>query len=293
MIYDCFTFFNELDLLEIRLNVLDEVVDKFVLVESTKTHQGKPKPLNFDLNKERYKKFENKIIHIIVADFPSDENDSAWTLERYQREMIVRGLKDCRKEDLIIVSDVDEIPSPESIKSASSSKGISLFMQKMYYYFLNCMNKTEVGESDRHYLWVGSAMCTFDIFPGAQNLRNISINHLVINHPDKFMRLIYNMRLKIANSINGRKVSIIENGGWHFSYLGGVKKIVEKLEAFAHTEYNKPQYKDEHALAAAIAKGEDIFGRGFSYSFVPVDNTFPEYIQINSDKYKDLIYPLT
>jgi beta-1,4-mannosyl-glycoprotein beta-1,4-N-acetylglucosaminyltransferase len=90
MIYDCFTFFNELDILEIRLNILKNVVDKFVLVEATRTHQGKEKPLYFSENKARYKEFEDKIIHIVIDEYPPYEGKSAWVLERYQRDMIAK-----------------------------------------------------------------------------------------------------------------------------------------------------------------------------------------------------------
>src|SRR3954464_1583382 len=99
MIYDCFTFFNELDLLEIRLNELDPVVDKFVLVEATKTHQGKDKPLYFLENKARYEKFLAKIIHVVVNEYPDYEGKSAWLLEHHQRNMIIEGLKECKSGD--------------------------------------------------------------------------------------------------------------------------------------------------------------------------------------------------
>src|SRR4051812_5983866 len=100
MIYDCFTFFNELDLLEIRLNELDPVVDKFVLVEATKTHQGKEKPLYFTMNKSRYEKFLPKIIHVVVDTYPDYEGQSAWLLEHHQRNMIMKGLEGCSPADV-------------------------------------------------------------------------------------------------------------------------------------------------------------------------------------------------
>ena len=137
MIYDCFTFFNELDLLEIRLNTLNAVVDKFVLVEATLTHQGKPKPLYFDENKAKFESFSDKIIHIIVDKYPENTNDDAWIYERYQRNMIKEGLTNCKPDDVIIVSDIDEIPNPSKITEYKNKKGIKVFKQKMYYYFLN------------------------------------------------------------------------------------------------------------------------------------------------------------
>ena len=113
MIYDCFTFFNELDLLEIRLNTLNDYVDYFVLVEATKTFTGKDKPLYYNENKERFKQFENKIIHIIVDTYPDSTNP--WVLENHQRNSIANGFANCKDNDIILISDLDEIPRPELI----------------------------------------------------------------------------------------------------------------------------------------------------------------------------------
>src|SRR5689334_5945992 len=116
MIYDCFIFFNELELLDIRLNILNEVVDKFVLVEATQTHQYKPKPLYYSDNKERFKAFHDKIIHLIVDELPPNPTNgprNSWDMERFQRNCIARGLNDCKPDDVIIISDLDEIPDPK------------------------------------------------------------------------------------------------------------------------------------------------------------------------------------
>ena len=143
MVYDCFPFFNELDVLEIRLNVLDEVVDKFVIVEMSKTHTGIDKPFYFEQNKARFKKFLHKIIHIKVDDIPSTENldkvDSAWLLENYQRDQIMRGLKDAKDSDIVLISDCDEIPNPVRIREYKQNResGIRIFKQSMYHFFLN------------------------------------------------------------------------------------------------------------------------------------------------------------
>ena len=124
MIYDCFIFFNEIDLLDLRLNELDSVVDKFVIVESTETFSKKKKTLFFNENKERFSKFKDKIIHIIVDDSPeltktSSDPGGRWNIEHFQRNCIERGLVDCKPEDIILVSDVDEIPRKSSIKKCN------------------------------------------------------------------------------------------------------------------------------------------------------------------------------
>jgi len=144
MIYDCFTFFNELDLLELRLHILNDVVDKFVLVEATKTHSNIEKELYYQNNKKRFKKYSDKIIHIVVDKFP--EYIDSWTFEKYQRDCIISGLKRCEPNDVIIISDADEIPNPEKIKKYAQTPGIKTFKQKMFYYFLN--NNDTINQQD-------------------------------------------------------------------------------------------------------------------------------------------------
>ena len=117
MIYDCFIFFNELEVLELRLHELAAVVDKFVLVEATRTYTNQPKPLYFLENRSRFNEFEKKIIHIIVEDSP-DVSD-AWAVEYFLRNCIARGLTQCRPEDWILVSDVDEIPRATTVQRVS------------------------------------------------------------------------------------------------------------------------------------------------------------------------------
>jgi beta-1,4-mannosyl-glycoprotein beta-1,4-N-acetylglucosaminyltransferase len=89
-----------------------------------------------------------------------------------------------------------------------------------------------------------------------------------------------------------KKIKCVENGGWHFSYLGGVQMIIKKLEAFAHTEYNKDEYKNPKKIEEALKNGKDIFGRDFHYKFVALDNTFPDFILKNKEKYKHLLIGL-
>jgi len=285
MIYDCFTFFNELDILEIRLNILKDVVDKFVLVEATLTHQGKKKPLYYEENKGRYKEFADRIIHIVIDDYPPYEGKSAWTLERYQREMITRGWKNCSKGDIILVSDVDEIPNPEAIRAYKDKPGVFVFRQNMYYYFINCLNIS----NGSNYKWDGTVMCRFDYHLQPTELRELSILHAG-TFAERFLSRMYaKYKFLWWRLAHFKRVTSIENGGWHFSYLGGVEMVIKKLEAFAHAEYNKEQYKDPEKIEEALGKGEDIFGRNFKYKFVPVDTTFPEYLLKHKERYRHLI----
>lgn len=210
MIYDCFTFFNELDLLEIRLNVLNDSVDKFILVESTRTFSNLEKPLYYNDNKQRYSKFSNKIVHIIVNDSPNSNNP--WILEEHQRNSITQGLSQCKDDDVIIISDLDEIPNPRKIIKYQNYKGIKSFKQKMFYYYLN----------------------------------NIDLkNPFWSETPSKMLSYSYLKKNNLSpQSIRFTKGRLIKNGGWHFSYLGGAESISKKIKSFSHQEYNSPKYTD-------------------------------------------------
>ena len=225
MIYDCFTFFNELDLLEIRLHTLDKVVDKFVLVEATKTHQDKPKPLHFLNNQSRYQQFKHKIIHVVVDDYPSYfsklRKPTSWDLEKHQRNQIQRGLVNCSPDDVVIVSDLDEIPNPAKITAFKDREGVQVFRQLNFYYYLNCVNQEESEK-----VWYGSVMSHAKDFKRPQELRAISNKMHAENLKilkDKFYRIIKS----ITQPIFRKEISTIDDGGWHFSFLGGVDKIVE------------------------------------------------------------------
>jgi beta-1,4-mannosyl-glycoprotein beta-1,4-N-acetylglucosaminyltransferase len=284
MTYDCFTFFNELDLLEIRLNVLDPVVDKFVLVEATRTHQNKPKPLHYKENADRFKSFRHKIIHIIVDEYPAFgpwKEAHSWILERYQRNCISRGLTQCQPEDVVMVSDLDEIPNPEMVRMHRDKKGIKVFEQRNFYYFMNFQNCNEPW-------WYGSVMAKFREFRKPQELRSVSKKM----HGEKKKILnnkIHRIVKAIIHPIYRNHIYIIPSSGWHFSYLGGVDKIIEKLEAFAHTEYNKEKFKDREALAKALKEGTDFVGQGASFLTVPMDEAYPRFVLEHRMKYQHLI----
>ncbi|GBE02444.1 spore protein YkvP [bacterium BMS3Abin08] len=248
MIYDTFIFFDELDLLEIRLHELSDVVDFFVLVESTETFSGKKKELCYQKNKGRFKAFRDRIIHVIVDDMPVTEN--RWQREIYQRNAIMRGLEDCDQGDTILISDVDEIPSPEGVVR-NMSGGAKVFKQRLYYYYLNC--QAEVS-------WNGTVMIGYKHISTPQDIRDLR-----------------------------EALPEIDCGGWHFSYLGGVKKIIEKIESFSHAEVDNSYYKDITRLQEKIERGKDPFDRGYTYRFVGFDKVYPCYLLKNLAKFRHLI----
>jgi beta-1,4-mannosyl-glycoprotein beta-1,4-N-acetylglucosaminyltransferase len=282
-IYDAFLFFNELEILELRMNILNDVVDYFVVVESTKTFSSKPKELIFEKNKNLFKKFNEKIIHVVIDDTPDsfmeikyidnpktdtdilknkilkhvDESpnwprhETQWGVETYQRESIINGLINCNDDDIIIISDVDEIPNPDEIVNIKNiNDDVFNFNQNMYYYYLNMLKEKN---------WSGPKACSYN------KLKSISLNSL---------------------RQNKHTTKTISNGGWHFSFMGGETKVIEKIEAYSHQEFNKPYYKDN--VKNNITSNNDPFFRG-TLTHVNIDDTYPKYILDNLEKYRHMI----
>ena len=222
-------FFDEEMLLDLRLNILDEFVDKFVIVESSYTHSGKEKKLIFDINK--YSKFKKKINYIILKEPPKgieeiSSNDSegeisrkeilnALKRENLQRDVILNGLKDADSNDWIIVSDIDEIPDLTKVNFNSIKNKIIFFKQRVFYYKLNLELKT--------LRWIGTKACRKKYLKSPQWLRNIK---------DK----IYpKWRLDILFSEKKyNDIFFIENGGWHFSFVKKPEDIEKKLRSYLH-----------------------------------------------------------
>lgn len=233
-IIDCFTFYNELELLTYRLNVLYDVVDYFIIVEATHTHTGKEKPLYFKEHQGLFDTFKDKIIHIIVDDFPHKfpqidfAKEEQWVNERFQRNAIIRGFSAIPKmedDDVIIITDLDEIPDPktlESIKKGDISVTINCLEMDFYYYNLN--NRFESK-------WRRSKIVRFKNF-----------NELKSTCSD--------IRLNNYSNIN--------HGGWHLSYFGDSRFIQNKLLAFAHQELNKECFTDISKIEERVKKGNDL-----------------------------------
>ncbi len=279
MIYDCFSFFNELDLLEIRLNVLSDVVDRFVLVESRKTHTGIDKPLYFEESKERFEPFLDKIIHIVVDDFPVPPDgytprQASWMRENHQRNCILKGLADAKPSDLILISDLDEIPSPDAVRKALSKKGVITFEQLFFNFYFNYLNYV------RPY-WPGTKALRYSELLSPETysrFENIHYVDSIVNDIPSPTKIRY---LPIR--------TIIKRGGWHFSYLGGSRAIVHKIKSIA-IEYANENTLDEAWIAAAVEKGIDVTGCGGRFFAIPVDRRLPRYFVENQSKYSECIY---
>ena len=258
-IFDCFLYNGENLILDLRLNTLSKYIEKFIIIESRYDHQGNKKKLNFKLDK--FKKFESKIIYLIIENFP--EKLSNWERENFQRNYIINGLSSAGADDYVIISDVDEIPDLTKINSLDNFK-FSVFEQKMYYYKINLLNKTNP-------FWYGSRVCKKKYLKSPQWLRSQKIK----KYPFwKFNKIKWN---------------IIKNGGWHFSFLMCPEEIKKKLASFAHSEYNNRKYTNLKKIEDSIKNKMDLFDRPILYEKNIFDKTFPDYVVNNKEKFKDWI----
>ena len=285
-------FFDEEMLLDLRLNILDKFVDKFVIVESLYTHSGKEKKLIFDINK--YSKFKKKINYIVLKDPPKEieqvnNNDSedeisrkeilnAIKRENLQRNTIFNVLKDEDKNDWIIISDLDEIPDLTNINFNKIKNKIIFFKQKVFYYKLNLELKT--------LRWIGSKACKKKNLKSPQWLRNIKDKI----YP-KWRADIFFSNKKYNN------IFFIENGGWHFSFVKKPEDIEKKLKSYLHhREYdvdpidiNKIQNlinSKSVIYVHRVDKTEYKFGGGQKLEKINLE-FLPKYISSNKEKYLD------
>ena len=276
MIYDCLTLRDELDMLEIRFKILDQYVDKFVICEADKTHTNLDKEYSFEVNKKKFEKWEDKIIYIPIQlddsglDFSKkdsryDPTSAAWQFENQQRNALSKGLVNIKDEDRIVLGDVDEIPDFDSLKYAFLNRSWEeiedpmCLLQNFYYYYFN---NRSVGPRDA--IWKGSVICSGKFFKRTtpQGLRN--------------------------NRTDFRKIN---NGGWHWSFIGGKEMIKRKIQTIAHTEFNEPQYCSDENIDKCLEQGKDLFNRkDMNFSMVDMEEEYPEKVLKILDKYQKFIY---
>jgi beta-1,4-mannosyl-glycoprotein beta-1,4-N-acetylglucosaminyltransferase len=263
MIYDCFMFFNELDLLEFRLEYLNDVVDLFVIAEATHTHAGNPKPLLLKENASRFEKYRHKIKYLEVS-FP-EQLKTTWDKEKYQRRCLGIGLPKIGSDnDLVIVSDLDEFPDRESllVLKNTSFNGLVGFVQYIFYFYINRLDTSR--------RWIGPGIAS----SGFMRSRNINTDDIrtLVRSVDK-------------NYVNG----FIDKGGWHFSWLGGIDNIKYKMMNYAHSEHQEEKFSDLNHIETALKDGKDIFREGVDHNYVVVTpETFPDVVVNNIEKMKKL-----
>ncbi len=268
---DAFMYFDEDLVLELRLNILNEMVDQFIIVESKIDHAGNNKKLNFQIDK--FSKFKDKIKYLVVEELPvkkklfsySWRNQPSWLRENFQRNFLHEGFKDSDDNDLIMISDIDEIPNPKIIKNFDRSYKYGCFVQK---YFQTKINLLNISEPE----WYGTKICVKKYLKSPQWLRDIKIKK-------KSFWKFYKPNLP----------QIIYDGGWHFSFLKNSVEISQKIKSYAHQEYNKERFNDVKTIEEKLSARKDILNRGFDYRKVEVDQTFPDYILQNREKYKEWI----
>jgi beta-1,4-mannosyl-glycoprotein beta-1,4-N-acetylglucosaminyltransferase len=267
MIVDCFPFFNELDLLEIRLNTLSDVVDHFVLVEAEKTQSLLRKPLYYSMNQERFVKFKDRIVHVVIpAEDCPDNNIDLWQMENFQRDQILRGLNkwNLTSDDLVLISDVDEIPHPDAVRDIYRSSIPSVAINMVFHaYYLNIISP---GKG-----WVGTVA---------------SKGHCLQNRTPQYFR-----------NIKDRLPRLGGENGWHLSWLGGPDKVYSKYMSCIEP-LNKgclPTREEIFTRFEARVKDggyfnlDDTGNNSVRLEECPITQ-LPEYVQKNLDKFAHLIY---
>ncbi len=267
-IYDCFSYWDEDLLLDLRLNILNDYVDYFVIIEGNKTWQNNSKQFRFDINK--YKKFSDKIIYVQVVDMP--DGDDPYKRENHQRNCISRGIKNAKEDDLIIISDLDEIPNPKKLKLFKFKDKYAAFHQKHFYYKINL-------QSERNPFWIGSRICVKKYLKSPQWLRELKFKKRPFWRIDK---------LRLNN--------IIDQGGWHFCNLKKPENLLYKYKNLCETndpyhfkEKIDPKYLDLKEIEKRIKQKEDIIGRNDKFKKIEINSDYPNYIIENINKLEEWI----
>lgn len=291
-IFDCTLFTDEKLMFELRLHTLNRYVHKFIVSEANYTHSGKPKKFNFNIND--YPKFKDKIIYIPVIDKPqglievsAKKKDhetnvklilNGYLRENFQRDQLQNGLKEANSNDLIIISDVDEIPNLEKIQLASIKNKIIFFKQKFLFYKFNLFYKNR--------FWYGSRACKKKFLLSPQWLRNVKSKKYSIFRPDVFF-----------SNKKYSSVYFVEDGGWHFTNLKTPKEIYYKFSNYLHHrefEFSKLRIKDINNMIKKkisiynheVDKSRSKFDRRIKLSILP-KKFLPKFLLENLNTYKN------
>ena len=255
-IYDCFLFYNEFELLDIRLRELYDKVDKFVLVEACETFRGKPKEFLYAQNKKRFEKFADKIIYIPIHERLNTQNP--WERERYQRNQILKGLAECNSNDIILISDADEIISAQKLSSLvtplkNKKVDVVVAIQKMYNGYLNRFQG----------LWQGTVAVRY------KDVGRLSL---------KKVRRLRNLKPRELRKTKMERFLLLPDAGWHFTSMGGVDRFITKIESFSHAELD----------TAAIKNRENILNQIRCFPCVEIDHTYPLFVQEHMEELKQM-----
>lgn len=267
--FDCVLINDELDILDIRLNTLDSVIERFIIVESDKTHSGKPKPLHFEQNRARFQKFEHKISHLVYHGIDVDPNNpgQSWFNENNQRNKFLEVLAQYQPSDgLCLVCDVDEIPRPHIVPLARdiyNQTGMLVALEIDWcLYFLNYS------------------------YPMPRQFRGPYVykpSEAAQVHA-KFGQTRYDpsyLRWHVCAPGYEHDFPIIKNAGWHFSFMGGIERVSQKLESYAHTEWDRDDVKSWDHVLRCMVRGVDLFNGTPDRVEIQNDDFLPEYVRNN------------
>jgi beta-1,4-mannosyl-glycoprotein beta-1,4-N-acetylglucosaminyltransferase len=302
MIYDCLLFFNEIDLLKIRIEELKNDVDKFIIVESNKSFSGERKPLYFKDFEHEFREYKDKIIYHLVEDMPEIKENNRWPLEAHQRNSIAKAFKkcNCKDDDTILISDADEIPKASKVKEAEKilqKYPFVVFMEMNYRFFLNNIGKCEGNRE----FWDGTIACKYRMINlfSIQNIRRAEkrAGRLSKFHSEKTKE----------DYLSKTSTFYLSEGGWHLQSLGGPDSIEYKMDNYSH---GNPEKKDNAGIydyndcrsnlqnninyMKSIEKENIELFPEKDYEFIPilsdedfaVDKNLPEYLKQNKHKYK-------
>lgn len=246
-IYDCFTYFNEEEMLRVRFEELGDIVDHFVIVEASETFTGKEKPFYLDQLPDWAKKWEDKIIRIKIHFNSPDLStvQSPWEREHYQRNAIRFGLDKAEPDDIIIISDADEIVNSNIINQLKLVETPARLDVKQYFW---------------NYNWQVPQHCNQGARPIAARFKDLEAQS--------------------CQELRAGTWYTIPDAGWHFSFFTDIENIKNKIESFAHTEYNLEEYKDDQEILRRISEGIDPFDR-FPLKYYEVDETYPDWVYKN------------
>lgn len=287
-IFDCFTYLDEDLILDLRLNILNKFVDKFIIVEAKYRHNGEIKKKQFNI--EKFSKFKNKIEYIYIETEPLnlvkkkilDNREllkNTYLRENYQRECISDGLSAAKENDFIIISDVDEIPNLNNLNFSQNKSSIFFFKQKMFYYKLNLLYE--------NFPWYGSKACFKKNLIGPQWLRDVKTKKYPLWRLDTFFS-----KKKYSD------INFLEDGGWHFTNIKSPKDIYKKMQTFLHNvdfKESKLELQDIEKMVSEKKIGYDHTAdqrtvnkwKGNQTLTKVDDNFLPEYLVNNKDKYKE------
>ena len=272
-IFDCITYCGEDLLLKIRLETLYDDVDRFVIVEANKYFDGEKKPKFFDI--KRFEKYKSKIDFYFIENLPT-HNGKNIDYEYFIKDQIKRGLKNLDAEDIVLFSDVDEIPNLKNKKFKEFDSAV--FLTNMYYYKFNIHVHSGLKWSNK---WPGTKSCKFKFFKSAIKLRELRVKNIPWWRIDQ----------KI-------KRYVIKNGGWHFSFLMSSKEISSKLKRFYHeiehvkqgSNYNLKNIINIDNIESRISNLIDPYERkDIKLKKVKLDNSLTKYIIKNAEKLSDYI----